>query len=116
MSMIQIEIRDLDVSCRIGVPEEERRQCQRLLISLRLWIPHPAADDVQHTVDYAAVAVAVRAEAIRHPRQLIETLASDIGQAILTSFSSVRQIEVEIKKFILPSTRWVAVKWQAERP
>jgi dihydroneopterin aldolase len=55
-----------------------------------------------------------------HPRKLIETLADEIAEELLSAFS-LRWIEITIQKFILPQTEWVAVTirresigWKAE--
>ncbi len=44
-------------------------------------------DDVARTIDYAAVAKAIRALAAERPRKLIETLAEEIAQLVLDDFA-----------------------------
>src|SRR6266853_1783154 len=70
-------------------------------------------DDLRNTVDYFAVCQAVKALAGARPRRLIETLAEEIAAAVLRDFA-VAAVEVELRKFILPDTAFVAVKLRRE--
>ncbi len=112
----QIEIRHLEVQTHIGVPDEERQHSQRLLVSLVIQPNvHFAAmqDRIERTVDYAAVCESVKAIAAERPRRLIETLAEEIAGDLLAQYP-IWRIAVEIRKFILPETEFVAVR--IERP
>ena len=108
-----IRIVDLEVFSRIGVPEEERREPQRLLVSLEMSVDSVAAaaksDDLALTVNYYRVAQRVKALATEGERKLIETLAEELAAELLGSFA-MKKIVVEIKKFVLPDARYVAVK------
>lgn len=111
-----IEIRNLEVESRIGVPDEERLAPQRLAISLVIQpnLAFTAMDDrIDQTVDYAAVCESVKATAARRPRRLIETLAEEIATDLLGAYP-IWRLTVEIRKFILPETEYVAVR--IERP
>ncbi len=112
----QIEIRNLEVFSRIGVPEEERRESQRLTVSL-VFEPSRSfeglEDRIENTVDYAAVCEAVKKVAAARPRKLVETLAEELAAHLLAQFS-IWRLSVEIRKFILPETEYVAVR--IERP
>jgi dihydroneopterin aldolase len=108
-----IRVVDLEVRARIGVPEEERREPQRLLISLELTvatIAHAAkTDDLARTINYFDVARQVKALAAKRPRKLLETLAEEIAADIHKAFP-VQKVALEIKKFILPDAQFVSVK------
>jgi len=108
-----IRVVDLEVWTHIGVPDKERAQSQRLLISLDLTVDcisqAAAADDVACTVNYYDVVQRVKALAGSKPRKLLETLAEEIAFDLLKNFS-IMKLVVEIKKFILTETRHVAVK------
>jgi FolB domain-containing protein len=57
--MDRILIEDLEVHFRVGVSEEERARPQRLLITVEMETDvgaAAAADDLQRTIDYSAVA------------------------------------------------------------
>ena len=51
----------------------------------------------------------VKRIAAERPRSLLETLAEEIAQRILEKFA-VCGVAVELRKYILPDTRWVAVR------
>lgn len=106
-----LQLHGLSVVTHIGVPAEERRVPQRLKLNLTLWPQRPLTgleDDFSSTVDYAAVAVAVRDLAAARPRQLIETLAEETADLLLLHFP-LRQVRVVVEKFILPDTDHVHV-------
>jgi FolB domain-containing protein len=113
----QILISDLQLSCHIGVPDDERAQSQDLLVSVTLFpesSPEPLEDDIARTVDYYAVSLRLDAIAREKSRKLIETLAEDFATRIMTEFA-VSAVTIEIKKFILPNTRYVGVLISRER-
>ena len=110
--MNEIRIDSLRVRTRIGVPDEERAAEQELEIDLRI---EPARDfsamqdDISRTIDYALICERIAELAAARPRNLIETLAADIADLLLRDFGA-RSVEVEVRKFILPQTRFVAVR------
>ncbi len=108
-----IRVADLEVFAHIGVPDAERREAQRLLISLDMSVdsfPHAAGtDNVAWTVNYADVAEHVKHITARRSRKLLETLAEDIAFDLLKAFP-IKKIGIEIKKFILPDAQYVSVK------
>ena len=112
-----IEIRDLEVRGKIGVPENERENPQRLLVSLRFQIETSFAalnDQIEKTIDYAAVASGVEKVVATSRAHLIEKLVSDIGDTLMTGFP-MKRLEIELQKFILPNARYVSVKSEWRR-
>lgn len=106
-----IHLRGLELPVRIGVPEEERAAWQTLRADISLTLAgrfEEMQDDLSATVDYAAVALRLRALAAERPRQLIETLAAEMAQCLLTEFQ-VTSVGIELKKRILPGCDHVAV-------
>jgi dihydroneopterin aldolase len=107
-----IEINGLEVKGRIGVPENERENPQRLLVSLRFQIETTFAalgDQLAKTVDYADVAAEVEKIVETSGAHLIEKLVSDIGDALMARFP-IQRLEIELRKFILPNARYVSAK------
>lgn len=107
-----IHIEALEVRAHIGVPEAERAEPQRLTVTLTLepLRDFRALDDqIAATVDYADVCDAVQILAAAHPRQLVETLAEEIATTLLADYP-LRRAEVEVRKFILPDTDYVAIR------
>ena len=112
----RIRIEGLELCTHIGVPDEERAAAQRLTANLVL---EPirgcrALDDrVENTVDYFAVCEAVKALSLAGPRHLLETLAEEIAGELLARFP-LRVVEIELRKYILPDTAFVAVQFRRE--
>jgi 7,8-dihydroneopterin aldolase/epimerase/oxygenase len=109
--MDNIVIADLEVFYRIGVTEAERTHPQRLLISLQLEHDFTAAianDDLAGTIDYFAVSQRLLRFGDNGEWRLIETLANDIAELVLQEYRPA-SITVEIKKFVIPQARHVAV-------
>jgi FolB domain-containing protein len=115
--MSEIIIDSLRVKTWIGVPDAERSDAQEVEIDLCIRPARNFAemkDDITLTVDYAAVCQRVSELAAERPRRLIESLAREIGEVVLSEFDAA-SVEVEIRKFILPETRHVAVRWSCSK-
>jgi 7,8-dihydroneopterin aldolase/epimerase/oxygenase len=109
--MDKIIIRELAVFYRVGVPEEERKEAQRLLLSLEMthdFAAAAAADDLSHSIDYDALSKRLRDFGRDKSWKLIETLAVDLAEMILRDFKPVT-VFVEVQKFVIPDARYVAV-------
>ena len=116
-AMNEIIIDSLRVKTWIGVPDAERSGAQEIELDIRIRPARDFAemqDDIALTVDYAAVCQRVAGLAAERPRRLIETLAQEIGDLILDEFGA-SSVEVEIRKFILPETRHVGVRWSRSK-
>lgn len=112
-----ILIEQLELTARIGVPDEERAAPQRLTVNLRIEPQRDfeaLGDDLENAVDYFAICEAIKALSGARPRRLIETLAEEITTLVLERFA-VAAVEVELRKFILPDTAFVAVQLRRER-
>lgn len=106
-----IRIEGLQLSCHIGVPEEERLSPQTVKADITLTPSHSLqslGDEISKTIDYHALAVRIEEEACSKPRKLIETLAEDIIRVCLET-PGVAHAKVSIRKFILPQTDCVSV-------
>jgi len=115
--MDQIVIKNLQVSYCVGVPDAERAVPQRLLLSLILDHDFSAAsghDDLIHTIDYFAVCKRLLVFGENKSWKLIESLASEIAQCVLAEFKPAR-VQVEVRKFIIKETDYVAVRIERSR-
>ena len=113
----EIRIEELELIARVGVSEEERGQPQRLTVSLVLQLQNPFSDlgdNLGRTVDYAAVCAELRRFVSVRRDKLIETMAHEMAEHLLRSFELAR-VELELRKFILPETRFVAVRVTREQ-
>ena len=120
MTPDEIQVASLVLNVRIGVTERERAEPQRLTVSLAL---RPVAgfdgleDRIDHTINYSAVCAAVRTLAANaEPKKLIETFAGDIAATILKNFPACAEVDVELRKYILPDTDYVAVRLTRRQP
>ena len=109
--MSRITIVDLEVFFHVGVPDEERAQPQRLLVTVDMEFDFTAAarsDRVARSIDYALVARTITKMGEGHSWRLIEKLATDIADRVLTEYHP-EGVFVEVKKFPLPQARYVSV-------
>jgi FolB domain-containing protein len=105
-----IAIRDLTVFFNIGVPDGERAQPQRLLLTVEMERDFSRVGDaLDRTIDYQAVSRRLLDFGRGRSWKLIETLAVDLAEMILREFQPSR-VTVEVKKFILPQARHVSVR------
>jgi len=113
----RILIEGLELSSQIGVPDEERAAPQRLTVNLIL---EPIRDftaleeRIENAVDYFAVGEFVKSLTAARPRKLIETLAGEIASELLARFP-LEAVEVELRKYILRDTQYVAAAIRRER-
>jgi dihydroneopterin aldolase len=93
-------ISDLELHLHLGVTSEERISGQRILVSLEM-VPYSESvisDDLEHTVDYAAVRRDLRTMFRGERIKLIETVAERIAGHVLEHYR-VRRVTVTVKKF-----------------
>jgi dihydroneopterin aldolase len=108
---VKISIVDLEVFYRVGVPEEERAQPQRLLLTVEMQFDFSAAantDSIADTIDYFTVSQRLLKFGEGKSWKLIEKLAADIREMILSEFKP-GNVSVEVKKFPIPQARYVSV-------
>ena len=107
----EIHIEQLDVFTRVGVPEEERANPQRLTVSISFW-PYQQtsdlADHIEPTVNYSAVAEETKNFVRDQSVSLIETLAERLASHLLKSFP-IQKITIELRKFPLQDAKYVSV-------
>jgi len=107
----RIHIEQLEVSTRIGVPEEERAAPQRLTASISFWPYHEAddpADKIENVVNYSAVAEEVKNFVRDQSVNLIETLADRLAIHLLKHFR-IQKVTIELRKFPFEDAKYVSV-------
>lgn len=112
-----LRVRKLRVKSRIGVPESERAQSQELKVSIALEVAGGITglqDQFSKTVDYYEVSEGIKALAGRGERQLIEDLAEEVADFVLTNFA-VTGVRVEIEKPILKNCEGVSAFLEKRR-
>ena len=117
MSAGKISIVDLEVFYRVGVPDTERAQPQRLLLTIEMESAFSAAaksDSIADTIDYYAVTQRLLKFGEGREWKLIEKLAADIAETVLAEFKPLA-VSVEVKKFIIPQAKYVSVSLKQSR-
>jgi dihydroneopterin aldolase len=107
----EIHIEQLDVFTRVGVPEEERANPQRLTVSISFW-PYQQtidlADHIERTVNYSTVAQETKNFLRDQSVSLIETLAERLASHLLKSFP-IQKVTIELRKFVLQDAKYVSI-------
>lgn len=107
----EIRIEQLEISARIGVPEEERVTPQRLTINISFW-PYQQtrdlADNIHNAVNYSVVADETKSFVRGRSVNLIETLADQVAAHLLKTFP-IQKVTVEVRKFALADAKYVSV-------
>ena len=106
----EIHIEQLEVSARIGVPEEERAKPQRLSVNISFWPRQQACDledKIDQTVNYSAVAEETKSFVSDQSVSLIETLADRLAIHLLKIFP-IQKVVVEVRKFALQDVKYVS--------
>jgi len=96
----RIELRGLTVRGNHGVFDHERRDGQDFVVDVTVWIDLAAAaasDDLADTVDYGALAQLAADVVAGPPRNLIETVAAEIADAVMTD-ERLHAVEVVVHK------------------
>ena len=109
--MARISIVDLEVFYRVGVPDTERAKPQRLLLTVEMEFNFAKAvisDSIADTIDYFAVSQKLLKFGDCKSWKLIEKIAADICEMILSEFKP-QSVSVEVKKFIIPQAKHVSV-------
>ena len=112
-----IEINELELKGRIGVPEEERANLQRLVVSLRFRIGAPFRsldDQLERTINYADVAAEASKVGGSTSARLIETVIAEIADALMARFP-IDRLQIELRKFALPNAGYVSARLDRQR-
>jgi 7,8-dihydroneopterin aldolase/epimerase/oxygenase len=107
----EIHIEQLDIFARVGVPEEERANPQKLTVSISFWPYQQAtdmADHIERTVNYSAVAEETKNFVRDQSVSLIETLAERLASHLLKSFP-IQKVTIDLRKFALQDAKYVSV-------
>jgi FolB domain-containing protein len=117
LSTFHIRITDLEVFYRVGVPDEERAHPQRLLLTVDMEATAPraaASDELKDTIDYFAVSQDLLKFGEGRSWKLLERLAVELAEFVLGKYQP-GSVTVEVKKFIIPQARHIAVSCERRR-
>ncbi|MGD7001465.1 dihydroneopterin aldolase [Corynebacterium halotolerans] len=97
----RIELTGLECRGHHGVFPEEKRDGQRFIVDVTCWLDFAGAaaeDDLTQTVNYAELAELAHGIVTGEPRDLIETVATEIAEAAMEKFPVLFAAEVTIHK------------------
>jgi len=95
----KLTVRDLTLSCNIGLTEEERLRPQRLKVNLELTLnPLPVLnDEINETINYGTLVKKVRNVCLQTKVKLLETLANDISETCFFD-DRIKTVHMRIEK------------------
>lgn len=97
----RIELKGLQVYAHHGVLEHETEHGQAFSLDITCWLDFAeaaAGDDLTKTINYAELAQLAYDIAGGTPRQLIETVASEIADTAIARFEQLHSVEVTLHK------------------
>jgi 7,8-dihydroneopterin aldolase/epimerase/oxygenase len=107
---VLVEVEGLEIPGRHGATPEEHERDQPFLYDLELELPEPQADRLEETVDYREIVAVVREVSTSQERQLLESLAAAVADALIERFP-LERARVRVRK---PEVRLEApVEWTA---
>ncbi len=106
-----ININGLRLTSTVGVDENERSLPQSVRVNLSITPKRSfkgLSDNIENTINYFEVMNALKKEASKGQRKLIETLAEDLANEVV-KFDGVCAVTLEVEKFILPDCESASV-------
>lgn len=97
----EIEIRDLEFKCILGTLPFERKNEQRILLNVSLWLDFTQAacnEDLAFSIDYAQLADNLKEFIRLSCFQLEETLVYETAKYILGNYPRAQMVEVSVCK------------------
>jgi dihydroneopterin aldolase len=94
-------LRGMTFEGRHGVGDEERAEQQEIQLDVELLLDLAAAgvsDELEQTVDYAAVFEICRGHAEERSYRLLEALGEAIASDVLSRFTRVDRVVVDVRK------------------
>ncbi len=94
-----IHIRDMTLSCHIGVTEAERLRTQRLRLNVTLTLkPQTTPDDkIEQTINYGTLARVIRETVLNTNVRLLETLFEQVADVCFFD-PRIRKTQIKIEK------------------
>jgi dihydropteroate synthase len=118
----RVSVRGIRASGRHGVGDDERSRPQPFEVDVTVatdLVAAAASDNLEDTVDYAALQSMIMARVSEDSHHLIETLAARIGQAVLDRWPAVSEVTITIRKpeapLPIPGRAEVRVRLQRSR-
>lgn len=112
-------IKELQLHCRIGLTEEERRNPQRLSLDLEIgisdWSGEDSPESLEQSVCYQSVTESLIKLAGSRKWVLLEAFISESIAMIFENFAPAKSIKILARKFVVDNTAWTGVEIQRNR-
>ncbi|WP_343562289.1 dihydroneopterin aldolase [Kiloniella sp. b19] len=112
-----IHIRDMTVSCHIGLTDEERERPQRLRLNVTLTLDPQATpnDAIDETINYGTLTKVVRQTVLENRVRLLETLFDQVVEACFFD-DRIKKVAVKIEKLDrYPDVAGIGIEMVRER-
>ncbi len=96
--MIRIALEGFSLQAFLGCLEEEQQRRQSIIVDLSLFLPSPASDRLEQTVDYRAVLNHLQALVGSRRWNLIETLCQAVASNLLHFFPQLLAVRIRLHK------------------
>lgn len=116
--MITVQLKQLKFFAHHGISHEEQLTGNHFEVNIFLGFePGKKITDINDTIDYTKVYELVKKQ-MQIATLLLETLAAEIAAVILSEFSQVQHVQIEIEKLNAPIIAFegrVGVKYELNR-
>ncbi len=106
--MVRARVEGLLVNVRCGVTDEERASPQALRVDLDYAYRAGEGDEIDQTVDYAAILREVAELLEREEFRLLETGMRRVGKQVLEGFPTIWEVRVRVTKVNVPVPQTVS--------
>lgn len=99
---MKFSLQNIEVDVFLGVPEEERENEQKILVSLSFEVQTGKAeksDSLDDTVDYFEIYKFIKAFPKQRKFRLLERFARNLSEAIEKRFSTLKNCKLTVQKF-----------------
>lgn len=114
----KIVIRDLTLMVNVGCTAEERAYPQRLVLDIAIELNTEVAAKtgrLSETVCYMELSNSLKDLVKAQNWVLIEQLAHDVCHLLFEKFSPIQQVNLIVRKFVLPEASWVGLELARKR-
>ncbi|MEJ5998879.1 dihydroneopterin aldolase [Corynebacterium sp. H130] len=97
----RIELKGLECFGYHGVLDSEKEAGQHFYVDATCWLdcaPAAASDDLTLTLNYAELAELIHTIVTGEPRDLIETVATEIADTVMDRYDFLHAVEITIHK------------------
>lgn len=114
LTLDEIILSEMRVYTKIGLTAEERAYKQPIVIDLTMrtppWRTTALRGDLSQSVCYSTAKQRVEELVTGKEWVLVEELAEDVARLLFGEFAKLREITIEIRKFVVPETSWAGVR------